>query len=111
MRHLLNNFGFSTTELPAASKFEYAFRRECTLVIIFVLLALWYGDNAIEHALLIGSVLLVLIVEFLNSAIEAVVDRIGWEFHPISKRAKDMGSAAVFIALIGMVLIWGIILA
>ena len=69
-------------------------------------LALWLGDDAIEKALMIGSVLLVLVVELLNSAIEAVVDRIGTERHELSGRAKDQGSAAVFIALVIVVITW-----
>ena len=73
-------------------------------------LALWLGDDAIEKALMIASVLLVLFVELLNSAIEAVVDRIGTERHELSGRAKDQGSAAVFIALVIVVLTWGFML-
>ena len=73
-------------------------------------LALWLGDDAIEKALMIGSVLLVLVVELLNSAIEAVVDRIGTERHELSGRAKDQGSAAVFIALIIVAITWAFML-
>lgn len=73
-------------------------------------LALWLGENAIERALMIGSVLLVLVVELLNSAIEAVVDRIGTERHELSGRAKDQGSAAVFVALVIVVVTWGLML-
>ena len=73
-------------------------------------LALWLGDDAIEKALMIGSVLLVLVVELLNSAIEAVVDRIGTERHELSGRAKDQGSAAVFVALVIVVVTWGFML-
>jgi diacylglycerol kinase (ATP) len=69
-------------------------------------LALYFGDNGIEIALMIGSVLLLLIVELINSAIEAVVDRFGGEIHELSGRAKDMGSAAVFIAMINVAIIW-----
>lgn len=73
-------------------------------------LALWLGEGAIEKALMIGSVLLVLVVELLNSAIEAVVDRIGTERHELSGRAKDQGSAAVFVALVIVVITWGFML-
>ena len=73
-------------------------------------LALWLGDDAIEKALMIGSVLLVLVVELLNSAIEAVVDRIGTERHELSGRAKDQGSAAVFIALVIVAITWAFML-
>ena len=111
MLRLLDAFVYSAMGLAAAWKFEQAFRQECVLAIVFVPLALWYGGNAIEYILLIGSIMLVLIVELLNSALEAVVDRIGPDYHPLSKRAKDMGSAAVLVALIGMVMTWGIILA
>ena len=73
-------------------------------------LALWLGDDAVEKALMIGSVLLVLVVELLNSAIEAVVDRIGTERHELSGRAKDQGSAAVFIALVIVAITWAFML-
>ena len=73
-------------------------------------LALWLGDDAIEKALMIGSVLLVLVVELLNSAIEAVVDRIGTERHELSGRAKDQGSAAVFVALAIVAITWAFML-
>ena len=73
-------------------------------------LALWLGDDAVEKALMIGSVLLVLVVELLNSAIEAVVDRIGTERHELSGRAKDQGSAAVFVALVIVAITWAFML-
>ena len=69
-------------------------------------MALWLGDNAVEQALLIGSLLLVMMVELLNSAIEAAIDRIGPERHELSGRAKDLGSAAVFIALLNVAVLW-----
>lgn len=72
--------------------------------------AVWLGDNGVERALMIGSLLVVLIVELINSAIETVVDRIGTELHDLSGRAKDLGSAAVFISLIAVPVVWGLVL-
>ena len=99
-------FQFTLLGLKAAYKHEEAFRQEVLLLIVSTPLALWLGETGVEKALLIASVLLLLIVELLNSAIEAVVDRFGGEIHELSGRAKDMGSAAVFIAMINTALIW-----
>src|SRR5258705_5919083 len=93
-----------------AVRCEDAFRQELILAAIFVPLAFWVGGNGFERALLIGSVLLVLIVELLNSAIEATVDRISFENHRLAKRAKDVGSAAVMLALVCAGLTWLLIL-
>ena len=79
-------------------------------MIVLVPLALWLGDTGVERAILIGVLLLVLIVELLNSAVEAVVDRIGPEVHALSKVAKDTASAAVFISLVNVVVVWTLIL-
>jgi len=98
--------GFTWLGIKAAYEHEEAFRQEIWLLIVAVPLAIWLGDNGIERTMMIGSVLLLLIVELLNSAIEAVVDRFGGEIHELSGRAKDMGSAAVFIAMINVVMIW-----
>ncbi len=98
--------GYSVAGLKAAFKHEAAFRQELALLLMLVPLALWLGDNGVERALLIGSLLLVLIVELVNSAIEAVVDRFGGELHALSGRAKDIASAAVFIALINVFVVW-----
>jgi len=98
--------GFTWLGLKAAFKHEEAFRQEVLLLIVSTPLAMWLGKNGIEVALLIGSVLLLLIVELLNSAVEAVVDRFGGEIHELSGRAKDMGSAAVFIAMINVAMVW-----
>jgi len=98
--------GFTWLGLKATYKHEEAFRQEVFLLIVSTPLALWLGETGIEKALLIGSVLLLMIVELLNSAIEAVVDRFGGEIHELSGRAKDMGSAAVFIAMINTALFW-----
>jgi len=102
--------GFTWLGLKAAYKHEEAFRQEVFTLLIAVPLAIWWGKNGIEIALLIGSVLLLLIVELLNSAIEAVVDRFGGEIHELSGRAKDMGSAAVFIAMINVAMVWSAVL-
>ncbi|MFZ1827872.1 MAG: diacylglycerol kinase [Candidatus Competibacteraceae bacterium] len=109
-RRLVNATGYSWAGLKAAWRNEEAFRQEGLLCATLVPLALWLGDSAVERALLIGSLLLVVIVELLNSGIEAVVDRIGLERHELSGRAKDIGSAAVFVALLNAGLIWLLIL-
>ncbi len=102
--------GFTWLGLKAAYKHEEAFRQEVWLLAVSTPIALWFGDTGIEKGLLIGSVLLLLIVELLNSAVEAVVDRFGGEQHELSGRAKDMGSAAVFIAITNMTVIWLLVL-
>ncbi len=86
---------------------ETAFRQEALVAIVLLPLALWLGQNWLERAALVGSVLLVLIVELLNSGIEAAVDRIGPQWHDLSKRAKDMGSAAVLLSLVLCAGTWG----
>ena len=90
----------------AAWQHESAFRQEALLALIFIPLGLWLGQGGVERALLAGSVLLVPIAELINSAIEAVVDRIGMERHELSGRAKDMGSAVVFLACSLTVMTW-----
>ena len=106
LKRILKAGQYSWQGFRAAYRHEEAFRTEVWLLCISVPLALWLGENGIERALMIGSVLLVLIVELLNSAVEAVVDRTGLEPHKLSGRAKDMGSAAVSLALLNAVLIW-----
>ncbi len=101
---------YSLAGLRSAIRDEAAFRQELILALILVPVAVWLGDNGIERALMIASLLIVLIVELLNSAIEAVVDRIGTEFHDLSGRAKDLGSAAVFISLLMVPVVWGLVL-
>ncbi|MBF0626994.1 MAG: diacylglycerol kinase [Magnetococcales bacterium] len=110
LQRVIDAGGYSLLGLQAAWRHEAAFRQEMGLVLLLLPVGLWLGANGVERALLIGSLLLVPIVELLNSAIEAVVDRIGPEHHPLSGRAKDQGSAAVLIALINTVLIWGLVL-
>ena len=107
---IINAAGYSWAGLRAAFKHEAAFRQELALCLVMIPLALWLGQTGVERALMIGSLLLVLIVELLNSAIETVVDRFGGEQHELSGRAKDIGSAAVFIALINVAVVWALIL-
>ena len=101
---------FSRQGLRAAYQHEEAFRQEVWLAITLIPLGMYLGENGVEKALLVVSVLLLPIVEILNSAIEAVVDRIGQEKHELSGRAKDMGSAAVALALVLLVLTWTLVL-
>lgn len=101
---------YSWAGLQAAFKHEAAFRQELFLCIVLAPIALWLAQTGVERALLLGSLLLVLMVELLNSAIEAVVDRISDEHHELAGRAKDIGSAAVFISLANVVVIWTLVL-
>lgn len=98
--------GYSWKGLRAAWQHEAAFRQEAILALVAVIIACWLDVDAITRVLLIGSVFLIIIVEILNSAIEAVVDRIGSEFHPLAGRAKDMGSAAVLLSIILALFVW-----
>ena len=102
--------GFSWQGFKAAYKHEEAFRQEVFLLAVATPLAIWLGEGGVEKALLIGRVLLLLLVEIINSAIEAVVDRFGGEIHELSGRAKDMGSAAVFIAMVNVAMVWLLVL-
>lgn len=106
LTHLINSTKYSLQGLRSAFKNETAFRHECLAAIFLIPLAFWLGDTPLEIALMIASVLLVMAVELLNSAIEAVVDRIGLERHELSGRAKDQGSAAVFVAIAIAVVVW-----
>ena len=103
-------FGWSMSGLQAAWQNEAAFRQEAALCVALAPLALWLGDSGLERALLVGSLALVLVTELLNSAVEAVVDRIGPEHHQLSGRAKDIGSAAVFISLANVIAVWLLVL-
>lgn len=107
---VVNAARFSWQGLKAACRNEAAFRQELVLAVLLAPLALMLGVNGIEKALLLSTLLLVLIVELLNSAVETVVDRLGVEHHELSGRAKDMGSAAVFVALANVVLVWTLVL-
>lgn len=110
LRRVLNATVYSWAGLVAACRYEDAFRQELFLALLLIPLAVALGDSGIERALMIGSVLLVLIVELLNSALEAAVDRISLDTHPLIKRAKDMGSAAVMIALVHAAAMWMLVL-
>ncbi len=94
----------------AAYAHEQAFRQELLLCALLAPLGLWLGQSGLERALLLGSLILLLIVELLNSALEAVVDRVGTEHHELSGRAKDLGSAAVSLALVHGVVVWLLVL-
>lgn len=107
---LMNAFGYSIEGFKAAFTHEDAFRQEVFLAIVLIPLAFYLGNSAFERALMIVSVLLVLIVELLNSAIEAAVDHTSIEKHALAKRAKDIGSAAVFLALTIVAIVWGLLL-
>ncbi len=110
LRRLLNAFGYSLAGFRAAYKHEDAFRQEVLLSIILIPLAFFLPAGLIGKALMIGSVLLVIIVELLNSGIEATVDRISLDSHDLAKRAKDIGSAAVLVSLVNVIVIWTLVL-
>jgi diacylglycerol kinase (ATP) len=106
VQRIVHATGYSLAGLSAAWRHESAFRQECALAIVLLPAAWWVGRNWIEVALLAGSVMGVLIVELLNSAVEAVVDRVSPDMHPLSKRAKDIGSAAVMLSLLTCAALW-----
>jgi diacylglycerol kinase (ATP) len=110
LQRILNATRYSLAGLAAAIRHEAAFRQELMLAVVLVPLGLWLGNDGAERALLAGSVLVVLVVELLNSAIEAVVDRVSLEDHDLAKRAKDYGSAAVMAALATAGLVWILVL-
>jgi len=110
LRRIFNAFRFSVAGLRDCFRLEEAFRQEVFLLIPLFPLALWLGETPVERALLVGSLLLVPIVELLNSAIEANVDRVGYERHELSARAKDIASAAVLSSIAYTVIVWGIII-
>jgi diacylglycerol kinase (ATP) len=107
---LFNALGYSRDGLTAAWKNEAAFREEVLLAIVTIPLAIFLGETGVDRALMIGSVLLILIVEILNSGLEAVVDKASPEKHELAKRAKDMGSAAVLLSLISAATVWACVL-
>jgi diacylglycerol kinase (ATP) len=107
---LFNAFGYSLAGFQAAYKHEDAFRQEVLLAVILIPLALWLPVTLVGKALMVTSVLLVIIVELINSAIEATVDRISLENHDLAKRAKDIGSSAVLVSLINVIVVWVIVL-
>ena len=106
LKRLISAARNSFAGLAAAVRHEDAFRQELILAAIFIPLGFFLGVNGVERALLVGSVLLVLVVELLNSAIEATVDRVSLEIHPLARRAKDLGSAAVMLSLVLAASVW-----
>jgi diacylglycerol kinase (ATP) len=110
LRRLINACGYSLHGFSSAFRHEGAFRQECLLAALLIPIALWLDVSALSKAIMIFSVLLVLIVELLNSAIEAAVDRVSLDHHSLSKRAKDIASAAVFLSLVNVLLVWAVIL-
>ena len=110
IKRLANAFTYSVAGTLAAFKHEDAFRQEVILSAILIPLAIYLGQTVIEQALMIASILLIIIVELLNSSLEATVDRISIKRHKLSKRAKDIGSAAVFFSLVNAAAIWFLIL-
>jgi diacylglycerol kinase (ATP) len=110
IRRIWSALFYSVDGIKAAYRHEDAFRQEVLLALVLLPVALFMPTTGIGKALLMGSVLLVLIVELLNSAVEAAVDRISLENHRLAKRAKDIGSAAVLLSLANVVLVWGFVL-
>lgn len=110
LKRFINAILFSYAGLKAAWVNEEAFRQEAVIFLVTIPLALWVAENNIEKLILVSSVALVLITELLNSAIEAVVDRIGVEYHELAGRAKDMGSAAVFLSILIAIAAWLLII-
>ena len=108
-RHIQNAVIYSWAGLKAAWDNEMAFRTEVVVIALLMPIGIWIGETAVQWALLIGSSMLVLITELLNSAVEKVVDRIGTEHHVLSKQAKDLGSAAAAVSMLTGVVVWGLI--
>lgn len=107
MRRIARAFRYSFKGLASAARGEPAFLQELIVCAFLIPVAVWLGEDATERALMIGSLLLILIVELVNTAIETVVDRIGPERDELSGRAKDLGSAAVFVSLVLAAVVWG----
>ena len=103
---LIRAIGYSCAGLRDAFVGEISFRQEALLALVLIPAAVWLGENGVERALMIGALLVVLIVELVNSAIETLVNRIGAEADDLSRRAKDLGSAAVFVAMAMAVVVW-----
>ena len=110
LQRIINAFGFTAAGFRACFRHEAAFRQELLLLLVLVPLGLWLGADGVERALLVASLLLIPLVELLNSALEAVVDRFGGEQHELSGRAKDLGSAAVFASFVLSGSVWVLIL-
>jgi diacylglycerol kinase (ATP) len=110
LTRMFRAFGASMKGLSGAFREEAAFRQELVLAVVVIPLGLWLGRNGVERVLLIAPMFMVLIVELLNSAIEATVDRIGLERHTLSGLAKDIGSAAVLMSLTLLAVVWVLVL-
>ncbi len=108
-RHIRNAVVYSWAGLKTAWNNEMAFRTEAIVIAFLMPIGIWMGETAVQWALLIGSGMLVLITELLNSAVENVVDRISAEHHILSKQAKDLGSAAAAVSMLTAVVVWGLI--
>ena len=111
MQRLWNAFGYSLHGFSSAFRHEDAFRQEVLLAAVLIPIALLIDASGAGRAMMIGSVLLVLIVELLNSAVEAAVDRVSLDHHRLAKRAKDIGSAAVFLSLVNVVVVWALVIS
>lgn len=110
VQRVINATRYSLEGLAAAARHEDAFRQELLLAAVLLPLGLWLGNDGVERALLVGSMLMVLVVELLNSAVEATVDRVSLEDHRLAKRAKDLGSAAVMLSLVTVGSVWLLVL-
>lgn len=106
---VIKAFNYSMAGIKAAFMHEAAFREECLLAVFLIPLGLYLGDGTVEKLLLVGTTVLVLVVELLNSAVEAAVDHTSTEIHALAKRAKDIGSGAVFMSMMLFLLTWGMI--
>ncbi len=110
VRRIVRATGSTLAGLADAVRHEAAFRQELLVAVILVPLGLFLGESGVERAVLIGSVIGLLVVELLNTAVEATVDRVSTELHPVSKRAKDLASAAVGLAVVNVIAIWALVL-
>ncbi len=109
IQRIINAFKYTFAGLKSAWIHEEAFRQEIVILIFVIPLGMWIGASSTQRAILIGFYLIIPLTELLNSSIEATVDRIGEEHHALSGRAKDLGSAAVFLSICTAVIIWGLI--
>lgn len=110
LKRVINAFGYSMKGLRATFKNEEAFRQELLLCLVLAPVALWLGKTGLERAVMVATLFLVLITELLNSGLEAITDRIGLEQHKLSGRAKDMGSAAVLLSIVNVIVVWALVL-
>ncbi len=110
LKRLINAGGYAVEGLVDAFKTEEAFKQETLLALVLIPVSFCIDTTSVGHALLVASVLFVLLMELLNTAVETVIERISDDIHPLSKRAKDLGSAAVFVSLINLIAVWTIII-